>query len=110
MTAFQKIKPAASGTCLIVKKEIFQKIGGFDSTIVFGEDFDLIQRIHQIHGRFAVFRTPLFYTSSRRYEKEGLILSLFKSSKALIHQLVLGPIRKPIFEYKMGGDYFTDNN
>lgn len=107
MTLFQKIKPAAAGTCIVMKKEIFEKIKGFNERIVnFGEDFDLIQRAHKIHARFAVFQTPIFYTSTRRYEKEGLLLSLYKSIRALVHQIFLGPIVKPIFEYEMGGQYF----
>ncbi|MCL4417809.1 MAG: glycosyltransferase, partial [Actinobacteria bacterium] len=108
MTLFQKIKPAASGTCIIIKKEIFAKIKGFNQRTVFGEDFDLIQKAHKIHARFAVFPTPIFYTSTRRYEKEGLVLSLSKSVKALVHQIFLGPIIKPIFEYEMGGQYFKE--
>lgn len=111
MTLFQKIKPAASGTCIVIKKEIFAKIKGFNERIVnFGEDFDLIQRAHKIHTRFAVFPTPIFYTSTRRYEKEGLFLSLYKSIRALIHQIFLGPIVKPIFEYEMGGQYFKETD
>jgi len=106
MTLFQKIKPAANGPCIIVKKNFFKKVGGFNTEIVFGEDFDLIQRLVKIGAKFAVFSTPILYVSTRRFEKEGLILSLYKSLKAIFHQLFLGPIKKPIFEYKMGGDYY----
>lgn len=106
MTLFQKIKPAANGPCIIMKKELFEKLKGFDETIVFGEDFELIQRAAKLKARFAVFKTPILYVSTRRFEKEGLLTSGYKSLNALIHQLVLGPIRKPIFEYEMGGQYY----
>jgi glycosyltransferase involved in cell wall biosynthesis len=106
MELFQKIKPGANGPCMIVKKDIFKKVKGFDETIVFGEDFDLTQKVHKSGGKFAVFKEPVLYVSTRRFEKEGLFLSLYKAVKALLYQLIFGPIRKPIFDYKMGGEYF----
>lgn len=108
LSIFQKIKPAANGPCIIIQRELFNKIKLFDTTIVFGEDFDLIQRGVKNGGRFAVFRKPLLYISTRRFEKEGVALSLYKSIKAIFYQLIFGPIRKPIFEYKMGGNYYEN--
>ncbi|MBI2029346.1 glycosyltransferase [Candidatus Gottesmanbacteria bacterium] len=109
MSLFAKIKPAANGPCIIIKRVLFEKIGGFDDTIVFGEDFDLIQKAHKLKAKFAVFKHPILYVSTRRFEKEGLFLSLYKSIRAVIYQLFLGPIRKPIFEYQMGGQYYQKN-
>ena len=110
MSLFQKIKPAANGPCIIVKKSIFNKINGFDEEIIFGEDFDLIQRLAKIKAKFAVFSKPILYVSTRRFEKEGIIKSLYKSIKAILYQLFFGPIKKPIFEYKMGGNYYENKN
>lgn len=110
MSIFQKIKPAANGPCIIIKKGVFEKINGFDDLIVFGEDFDLIQKAHRMGAKFAVFTKPLLYVSTRRFEKEGLFLSLYKSIKAILFQLFFGPIRKPIFKYEMGGQYYKKSN
>lgn len=110
MTLFQKIKPAANGPCIIIKKELFDKINGFDETIVFGEDFDLVQRVWKAKGKFMVFSKPILYVSTRRFEKEGLFFSLYKSIKAIFHQVFFGPIRKPIFDYQMGGDYYREKS
>jgi len=109
MTLFQKIKPAANGPCIIMKKKLFESLSGFDDTIFFGEDFDIIQRAHKKGAKFAVFTTPILYVSTRRFEKEGIITSFSKSIKALLYQFVFGPIRKPIFEYEMGGQYYKKN-
>jgi len=108
MSLFQHIKPAANGPCIIIRKELFKKIKGFDDSIVFGEDFNLIQKAHKLGAKFEVFKTPILYVSTRRFEKEGLLLSLYKSLKAIAHQLFIGPIRKPIFQYEMGGQYYED--
>lgn len=109
MTIFQKIKPAANGPCIIMKKNLFESLNGFDDSIFFGEDFDIIQRAHKIGAKFAVFTTPILYVSTRRFEKEGLLTSFSKSIKALFYQFIFGPIRKPIFEYEMGGQYYKKN-
>lgn len=106
MSLLQKFSPAANGPCIIMKKEWFEKLKGFDDTIVFGEDYNIIQRAHKLGARFAVFQHPLLYLSARRYEQEGLVLSAYKSLKALLYQTFVGPIRKPIFEYEMGGHVF----
>jgi len=108
MLLFQKIKPAANGPCIIVKKSFFDKVNGFDEEIVFGEDFDLIQRLAKKKTHFAVFSKPILYVSTRRFEKEGIVRSLYKSIKAILYQLLFGPIKKPIFDYKMGGQYYED--
>jgi len=104
----ERIHPTANGPGIIMKRGLFESIGGFDQTIFFGEDFDLIKRAHQIGGKMRVYKNPLFFVSTRRFEKEGLIVSLYKSIRAVIHQLFLGPIRKPIFKYEMGGQYYED--
>lgn len=106
MTLFEKIKPAANGPCIIIKKELFDKIGHFDEQIIFGEDFDLVQKAHKQKAIFKVFAKPVLYVSTRRFEKEGLLHSLYKSIKAILYQLFFGPIKKPIFDYEMGGQYY----
>ena len=110
MSLSAKIKPAANGPCMIIKKSKFFEVKGFNESIVFGEDFELTQRIVKTGGKFMVFRKPILYVSTRRFEKEGIILSLYKSIKAIIYQLFFGPIKKPIFEYQMGGDYYKVKN
>lgn len=103
MSAFQKVKPSANGPCIVMKKSLFDALKGFDEQIVFGEDFDLIQRANKLKARFSVFKNPVLYVSTRRFEKEGFVISLYKSLKALVYQLIFGPIKKPLFDYKMGG-------
>jgi glycosyltransferase involved in cell wall biosynthesis len=110
MAIFEKVKPVANGPCILMKKELFEKLKGFDDSIVFGEDFDLMQRAAKIGMKFKVFKTPILYVSPRRFEQEGFLQSLYKSLKALVHQILIGPIRKPIFEYEMGGQEFQNKN
>ena len=106
MTLAQKIKPVINGPCMIIKKELFHQINGFDETIVFAEDIDLIQRADDKKAKFAIFANPIIYVSTRRFEKEGLLITFYRVITAFFHIAFIGPIRKPIFRYEMGGQYF----
>ncbi len=104
--SLQYTHPAANGPCIIMKRKLFESIGGFDQTIFFGEDFDIVKRAQAKGGTMRVYKNPLLFVSTRRFEKEGLIVSLYKSITALIYQFMFGPVRKPIFKYEMGGQYY----
>jgi len=108
MSAMQKLKPTANGPCIIIKKELFNKLKGFDETIVFGEDFEITQKAWKMGAKFKVFSKPILYVSARRWEQEGIPITIYKTVKSLLHQFFIGPIRKPIFEYKMGGQVFKE--
>jgi len=104
----QNTFPAANGPCIVMKRALFESIGGFDQTIFFGEDYDLVKRAHKKGGSLKVYRNPLLFVSTRRFEKEGLFVSLYKSITALLYQFAFGPVRKPIFKYEMGGQYYEN--
>lgn len=104
----QNTHPSANGPGIIMKRTLFESVRGFDQTIFFGEDYDIIKRAHKKGGVMKVYKNPLFFVSTRRFEKEGLFLSLYKSISALLHQFLFGPIRKPIFKYEMGGQYYEN--
>ena len=106
MEIAKHIKPLSGGACIIIKNSLFIKIKGFDETIVYCEDSDLIQRASQQKEKFYVFSKPKLYVSTRRYDKEGFLLTTYKAIKANYHILFIGPIRKPLFRYEMGGQYF----
>jgi len=89
-----------------MKKDIFENVKGFDETIFFGEDYDIVKRAHAKGAVMRIYRNPLLFVSTRRFEHEGLVVSLYKSITALLYQFIFGPIRKPIFKYEMGGQYY----
>jgi glycosyltransferase involved in cell wall biosynthesis len=106
--ATQGFHPAANGPCIVMKRELFELIKGFDETIYFGEDYEIVRRAFKNGGVMRVYKNPLLFVSTRRFDREGLILSLFKTITALLYQFVFGPIRKPIFKYEMGGQYYEN--
>lgn len=106
MSIISHFTPIANGPCIIIKKDLFEKTGGFNPKIVFAEDLQLIKEATKFKPKSKVFRKPHLYMSTRRFEKEGFFFSLYKALYALLYQVLKGPILKPIFEYKMGGEYF----
>ncbi len=54
---------------LLLRREHFCDLGGFDATLPFFEDQRIAARIHQ-HGRFVLLPGQLL-TSARRFEQEG---------------------------------------
>jgi glycosyltransferase involved in cell wall biosynthesis len=58
------------GECQIVRRNIFEKLGGYNENIYAGEDFDLFRRIRQI-GKIKYEQNIVIYESPRRYRKYG---------------------------------------
>ena len=102
--------PTMNGTCMFVQKELFTKLKGFDETIVYGEDLDLARRAGKLGAKYRVYRQPHVSISARRITKEGAWVFLGKSVWGVCSQLFFGPIRKPLFTYEMGGQYFKNSS
>ena len=64
-------KPQAAGYFIAIKKEIFEKINGFNEKLVTHEDIDLIIRASKF-GKIQILNIPVI-VSIRRFEKEGKI-------------------------------------
>ncbi len=64
------------GECQIVKRDIFDRVGGYNDSIVAGEDFDLYRRISKI-SKIKFERKILIYESPRRFRKYGYMKTIF---------------------------------
>ena len=61
------------GGNFILKRSALEKIGGFDTNIIFyGEDTDIARRIQKVGRVKFTFKLPM-YTSGRRLKKEGIL-------------------------------------
>jgi len=62
--------------CMFSKKTIHERIGGFDETLIFGEDSEYAVRARRI-GRFGILeRTARVALSPRRFQADGLSLAV----------------------------------
>lgn len=64
------------GECQIFRASIFRQIGGFDETVVPGEDGNLFYRMNKI-GRIAYLRNIFIYHSPRRFRNVGYIPTMW---------------------------------
>lgn len=58
------------GECQIIRREIFEKIGGNNEVLAAGEDFDLFRKIRRL-GKVLFSKELVIYESPRRYRKLG---------------------------------------
>ena len=96
---------ALGAMCIIADRKVFEAVGGYPEDVIMNEDHDLM--LHASHiGKYKV--TPLWvYFSVRRFEKEGRWNLIWKYAQATYHNVLYGPIKKPIFDY--GYDYEKEN-
>ncbi len=58
------------GECQVVRKDIFEKVNGYNESLAAGEDYDLFKRIKMI-GDILFTNRICIYESPRRYRKLG---------------------------------------
>ncbi|MCK5490897.1 MAG: glycosyltransferase [Candidatus Pacebacteria bacterium] len=86
---FQKISPFAGGWCIFARKEMHDKINGFDERIVLGEDSDYAKRIGKI-GKFRMMKGSKVKVSPRRFAKEGHLKIIIQSIGVGIYWAIKG--------------------
>ncbi len=64
------------GECHVIKKSIFEELGGYDETLPAGEDFELYTRLRK-RGKVYFPENVCVYESPRRYRKAGHVKILF---------------------------------
>jgi len=92
---------------ILVKKEVFEAIGGFDEKIKIGEDHDFVKRAAKI-AKFGFIETKPVLVSDRRLRKEGRLRVYGKYFGAALYMLFLGPVKKDFFHYQFG--HYKNNN
>ncbi|MFC1630092.1 glycosyltransferase [Patescibacteria group bacterium] len=98
--ALESVYPYAA-SFILIKKDIHERLGGFDETIKISEDHSYVRRAAKV-GKFGILRfspLPLFL---RRIEKQGLIRTVAKYFFCNIFNVFLGDVRTDIFHYTFG--------
>ncbi|MFH1712483.1 MAG: glycosyltransferase [Patescibacteria group bacterium] len=96
-----RFHPHTPGFCILVKKDLHQRIGGFDETVTFLEDHDYAYRSNKT-GRFGFLSDAKIHVSTRRQERDGRFSMATKYLLAELHYFTLGPIRHNAFNYTFG--------
>jgi glycosyltransferase involved in cell wall biosynthesis len=101
MDAMQYVAPRAPGFCLLVERELHERIGGFDESLMLAEDHDYVQRAADL-GKFRILRDVHVRTSMRRIAKEGLVKLAFKYLYAELQVMAGQKIVDAPFVYEFG--------
>ncbi|MEX0881601.1 MAG: glycosyltransferase [Candidatus Saccharimonadales bacterium] len=94
-------RPVASGYCILTRRAHFEKVGGFNENIQFGEDYEYVSRTGK--KSFGFVNNTYYYVDPRRNKAEGVRL-LWKGTLNEIYRLLFGYKRlekKPI-KYEFG--------
>jgi len=96
----QKIDPHAVGTCILIKKKVFRKIGGFDERIKLAEDHALARKAFRNGAKFRVLDDKIL-VSTRRLKNDGKVNIAVKFILATLHRIFIGEIRHDGFKYNL---------
>ena len=96
--------PLAFGSMIGVKKNIFEKFGGFDVDMVFAEDSDYVKRLYKHGVKYKIFKDPRYVYSLRHYKRDGKLKFLGNTAKLNLKNLA-GLKIDQVKEYPMGGAY-----
>ena len=98
----QERDPHAPGYCILARRDVVERIGGFNEEIKVAEDHDFVARASE-HGPFRMLDTPWFFVSVRRYEKEGRIAYSLKAARVTAYRAIHGEITDDsVVEYEFG--------
>lgn len=96
---FERFFPHTSQ--ILVKRNLFQKIGGFDEEIKFCEDHSFSRKAKKF-GKFGLIKSRKISTSLRRFKKDGWIRTYLKYILADLYLVSIGDIKSDIFKYRFG--------
>jgi glycosyltransferase involved in cell wall biosynthesis len=101
-------KAFSAGGSLIIDKNFFKKIGGFDEKAYLAEDHNLIYKASLWGVRARFLPQIKVKVSLRRLKKEGELKLIYKYLYAAVYFLAKGKVNRKIFSYSMGGQEYEN--
>ena len=94
---------------ILVKNDLFNKLGGYDEDVKLAEDHYLARRAQKLFSsRLGIIKSTEIFVSDRRFRTDGWIAVGIKYILCELHLIFLGPVRSDIFNYKFN-HYNTKN-
>jgi glycosyltransferase involved in cell wall biosynthesis len=99
--AWGSVYPHAPGFCMFARRDLHERIGGFDEEVRFCEDHDYARRAKEV-GSFGFLTSTKIPVSIRRLDRDGRMNIAIKYLLAELHTALLGPIKHNKFRYTFG--------
>ena len=99
-------RPIAPGPLTVVRREVFELVGGYDEALTFGEDYDFTRRIAAQGIAPQILRETLSVLSLRRVRKEGRFRFVRFYAKASLRVLLTRKNIGKAPSYVMGGQFY----
>ena len=97
----QQFYPHAAGYCIFTTRAVHRKIGGFDESILIGEDSDYVLRASK-KKRFLVLGT-IVLASTRRFDSQGYWRVLKQLLRSEWYRITTNEIRSSVIGYEFNG-------
>ena len=91
---------------ILAKREVHFKIQGFNEKITIGEDHWYLKEAKKI-AKVGLIKSAKIIGSTRRFEKDGVIITCLRYILVGAYTLFFGPPRKNIIKYEF--DHYKDN-
>jgi len=86
---------------IFVKKEVFDKVGGFDEEVKLSEDHYFARQAKKIaKAKCGILKSVRIFVSDRRFKTDGWVSVGTRYFLCEMHNIFLGPVKTDIFKYK----------
>lgn len=99
-------RPLTPGPLTIVRRDVFEQIGGYSEAHAFNEDVDLGLRLYKAGIKLAILRETLCVWSLRRFRREGTLKVLNQYFLGVLPIILFNKPLKHMPGYIMGGQLY----
>ena len=102
-------RPIAPGPLTVVRRDVFDLVGGYTEGLTFGEDYDLTQRITARGIQLQILRETLYVMSLRRVRRDGKARLVWLYAQGALRVLLTKRNLTEVPAYVMGGQRYETN-
>ncbi len=84
---------------IMVKKDMFEKVGGFDEDIKLAEDHYFVKKVSKI-GKYGIIKHIKLYMPLRRFRQDGYLKTFFKYAYCFWYMNLKGPVKNEKVHYE----------
>lgn len=103
-------RPIAPGPLTVIRRDVFELVGGYNESLTFGEDYDLTCRVVERGHVLQILRETLYEYSLRRVRREGKLHFVRVYATAALRVLLTKRNLEHVPSYIMGGHLYEAKN